>query len=196
MGTTPSPSHTRPDAEGIDKPYYAAEKSVEVLPRPRCNGGDDRYDRRLADGGPRHGTVPQLFHDAQFTVTTASGIQFRLHAPQHARRRAAYSSKATIDAQGYTGTARRQSQTGTRPRGLKVTCLRANARCHFAVRYAATFSHTSDAKVCGQASQRCPSRSADDSHSKTQADRLRVSPMGRYRRYPKKTLRNTNSKKI
>ena len=30
---TVSVAHGDPDAEGIDKPYYAAEKSVEVLPR-------------------------------------------------------------------------------------------------------------------------------------------------------------------
>ena len=34
MGTyAVSVAHGDPDAEGIDKPYYAAEKSVEVLPR-------------------------------------------------------------------------------------------------------------------------------------------------------------------
>lgn len=84
MGTyTVSVAHGDPDAEGIDKPYYAAEKRVEVLPR-------------------RAATVEMTATIANSqTVVRADGIgqPVRLHARQHARRRAGIRQKRH-DAQG------------------------------------------------------------------------------------------------
>lgn len=101
MGTyAVSVAHGDPDAEGIDKPYYAAEKSVEVLPRRAATVEmTDRYDRQLADGGPRHGTVPQLFPRRAVYRNDGIGQPVRLHARQHARRRAGIRQKRH-DAQG------------------------------------------------------------------------------------------------
>ena len=46
MGTyTVSVAHGDPDAEGIDKPYYAAEKRVEVLPRRAPGLPDEAFER-------------------------------------------------------------------------------------------------------------------------------------------------------
>lgn len=77
MGTyTVSVAHGTPDAEGIDKPYYAAEKSVEVLPR---RTETVELTATIANSQTVVRATEQFlnyFHDAQFTVTTASGNQF------------------------------------------------------------------------------------------------------------------------
>ena len=77
MGTyAVSVAHGDPDAEGIDKPYYAAEKSVEVLPR---RAATVEMTATIANSQTVVRATEQFlnyFHDAQFTVTTASGNQF------------------------------------------------------------------------------------------------------------------------
>ena len=86
MGTyTVSVAHGDPDAEGIDKPYYAAEKRVEVLPR-------------------RAATVEMTATIANSQTVVRATEQF-------------LKSATTLKV---TGTARRQSQTGT-DEGPKVT---------------------------------------------------------------------------
>ena len=73
---TVSVAHGDPDAEGIDKPYYAAEKSVEVLPR---RAATVEMTATIANSQTVVRATEQFlnyFHDAQFTVTTASGNQF------------------------------------------------------------------------------------------------------------------------
>ena len=91
---TVSVAHGDPDAEGIDKPYYAAEKSVEVLPR---RAATVEMTATIANSQTVVRATEQFlnyFHDAQFYRNDGIGQPVRLHARQHARRRRRYSSKA------------------------------------------------------------------------------------------------------
>lgn len=100
MGTyTVSVAHGDPDAEGIDKPYYAAEKRVEVLPRRAATVEMTATIANSQTVGPRHGTVPQLFPRRAVYRNDGIGQPVRLHARQHARRRAGIRQKRH-DAQG------------------------------------------------------------------------------------------------
>ena len=119
MGTyAVSVAHGDPDAEGIDKPYYAAEKSVEVLPR---RAATVEMTATIANSQTVVRATEQLlnyFHDAQFTVTTASGNQFDFTPGSTPADEPVFVKSATT--LKVTGTARRQSQTGT-DEGPKVT---------------------------------------------------------------------------
>lgn len=119
MGTyTVSVAHGDPDAEGIDKPYYAAEKSVEVLPR---RAETVEMTATIANSQTVVRATEQVlnyFHDAQFTVTTASGNQFDFTPGSTPADEPVFVKSATT--LKVTGTARRQSQTGT-DEGPKVT---------------------------------------------------------------------------
>ena len=119
MGTyAVSVAHGDPDAEGIDKPYYAAEKSVEVLPR---RAATVEMTATIANSQTVVRATEQFlnyFHDAQFTVTTASGNQFDFTPGSTPADEPVFVKSATT--LKVTGTARRQSQTGT-DEGPKVT---------------------------------------------------------------------------
>lgn len=112
MGTyTVSVAHGDPDAEGIDKPYYAAEKRVEVLPR---RAATVEMTATIANSQTVVRATEQFlnyFHDAQFTVTTASGNQFDFTPGSTPADEPVFVKSATT--LKVTGTARRQSQTGT-----------------------------------------------------------------------------------
>lgn len=91
---TVSVAHGDPDAEGIDKPYYAAEKSVEVLPR---RAATVEMTATIANSQTVVRATEQFlnyFHDAQFTVTTASGNQFDFTPGSTPADEPVYSSKA------------------------------------------------------------------------------------------------------
>lgn len=118
MPAAPSVAHGDPDAEGIDKPYYAAEKSVEVLPR---RAATVEMTATIANSQTVVRATEQFlnyFHDAQFTVTTASGNQFDFTPGSTPADEPVFVKSATT--LKVTGTARRQSQTGT-DEGPKVT---------------------------------------------------------------------------
>lgn len=102
---TVSVAHGDPDAEGIDKPYYAAEKSVEVLPR-------------RAATVEMTATIANSQTVVRATVTTASGNQFDFTPGSTPADEPVFVKSATT--LKVTGTARRQSQTGT-DEGPKVT---------------------------------------------------------------------------
>lgn len=96
---TVSVAHGDPDAEGIDKPYYAAEKSVEVLPR---RAATVEMTATIANSQTVVRATEQFlnyFHDAQVYRNDGIGQPVRLHARQHARRRAGIRQKRH-DAQG------------------------------------------------------------------------------------------------
>ena len=108
---TVSVAHGDPDAEGIDKPYYAAEKSVEVLPR---RAATVEITATIANSQTVVRATEQFlnyFHDAQFTVTTASGNQFDFTPGSTPADEPVFVKSATT--LKVTGTARRQSPTGT-----------------------------------------------------------------------------------
>lgn len=66
-------AHGDPDAEGAGKPYYYAEQKIEVLPRRTVNAD---LTATVANSQVVIRATEQFlayFHDARFTVTTASG---------------------------------------------------------------------------------------------------------------------------
>lgn len=66
-------AHGNPDAEGAGKPYYYAEQKIEVLPRRTVNAD---LTATVANSQVVIRATEQFlayFHDARFTVTTASG---------------------------------------------------------------------------------------------------------------------------
>lgn len=180
---TVSVAHGDPDAEGIDKPYYAAEKSVEVLPR---RAATVEMTATIANSQTVVRATEQFlnyFHDAQFTVTTASGNQFDFTPGSTPADEPVFVKSATT--LKVTGTARRQSQTGT-DEGPKVTfseqTLEATSprTCHI---------FTFDAKDAGSVT--LTDRHAQRRLHRNPADRLR-SQRGGHRRYQ---IRNKNSKR-
>lgn len=69
-------AHGDPDAEGARKPYYYAEQKIEVLPRRTVNAD---LTATVANSQVVIRATEQFlayFHDARFTVTTASGNEF------------------------------------------------------------------------------------------------------------------------
>lgn len=69
-------AHGDPDAEGAGKPYYYAEQKIEVLPRRTVNAD---LTATVANSQVVIRATEQFlayFHDARFTVTTASGNEF------------------------------------------------------------------------------------------------------------------------
>lgn len=182
MGTyAVSVAHGDPDAEGIDKPYYAAEKSVEVLPR---RAATVEMTATIANSQTVVRATEQFlnyFHDAQFTVTTASGNQFDFTPGSTPADEPVFVKSATT--LKVTGTARRQSQTGT-DEGPKVTfseqTLEATSprTCHVL---------TFDAKDAGSVTLTV---TLSDDYTETRPIDCEV--RGRYRRYQ---IRNKNSKR-
>lgn len=182
MGTyAVSVAHGDPDAEGIDKPYYAAEKSVEVLPR---RAATVEMTATIANSQTVVRATEQFlnyFHDAQFTVTTASGNQFDFTPGSTPADEPVFVKSATT--LKVTGTARRQSQTGT-DEGPKVTfseqTLEATSprTCHVL---------TFDAKDAGSVTLLV---TLSDDYTETRPIDCEV--RGRYRRYQ---IRNKNSKR-
>lgn len=67
-------AHGNPDAEGAGKPYYYAEQKIEVLPRRTVNAD---LTATVANSQVVIRATEQFlayFHDARFTVTTASAM--------------------------------------------------------------------------------------------------------------------------
>ena len=96
-------AHGDPDAEGAGKPYYYAEQKIEVLPRRTVNAD---LTATVANSQVVIRATEQFlayFHDARFTVTTASGNEFAFTP----------GSDPAAEPVFVTGTARRQSPTGT-----------------------------------------------------------------------------------
>ena len=96
---TVSVAHGDPDAEGIDKPYYAAEKSVEVLPR---RAATVEMTATIANSQTVVRATEQFLNYFQRRAVYRNdgiGQPVRLHARQHARRRAGIRQKRH-DAQG------------------------------------------------------------------------------------------------
>lgn len=142
---TVSISYGDPEAEGLDKPYYAGSTDLDVLPR-RTNTA--RITARIGNSQTRVRATEaflKYYHDAEFTVTTASGYS-------HTFRPAAGAEEAPIWVKAGTsltvsGTAKGQSQDGEKegptytfnPEPLDAT---AAATCHI---------FTFDAKSAGSA---------------------------------------------
>lgn len=143
---TVSVSYGDPEAEGLDKPYYAGSTQLDVLPR-RTNTA--RITARIGNSQTRVRATEaflKYYHDAEFTVTTASGYS-------HTFRPAAGVDEAPIWVKAGTsltvsGTAKGQSQDGEKegptytfnPEPLDATVA---ATCHI---------FTFDAKSAGSAS--------------------------------------------
>lgn len=108
---TVSIAHGDPDAEGPDKPYYYAEQTIEVLPRRTVTAD---MTATVANSQVVVRATEQFlgyFHDARFTVTTASGNEFTFTPGSNPADEPVFvkgGTKLTV-----TGSARRQSPTGT-----------------------------------------------------------------------------------
>lgn len=142
---TVSISYGDPEAEGLDKPYYAGSTELDVLPR-RANTA--RITARIGNSQTRVRATEaflKYYHDAVFTVTTASGYS-------HTFRPTAGVDEAPIWVKAGTsltvsGTAKGQSQDGEKegpgytfnPEPLDATVA---ATCHI---------FTFDAKSAGSA---------------------------------------------
>lgn len=104
-------AHGDPDAEGAGKPYYYAEQKIEVLPRRTVNAD---LTATVANSQVVIRPTEQFlayFHDARFTVTTASGNEFAFTPGSDPADEPVFvkgGTRLTV-----TGTARRQSPTGT-----------------------------------------------------------------------------------
>ena len=104
-------AHGNPDAEGAGKPYYYAEQKIEVLPRRTVNAD---LTATVANSQVVIRATEQFlayFHDARFTVTTASGNEFAFTPGSDPADEPVFvkgGTRLTV-----TGTARRQSPTGT-----------------------------------------------------------------------------------
>lgn len=104
-------AHGDPEAEGVGKPYYAAGKAVEIRPRQTENV---ELTATIANSQVVVRATEQFlayFHDAKFTVTTASGNAFDFTPGTTPAAEPVFvkaATKLTI-----TGSARRQSPTGT-----------------------------------------------------------------------------------
>ena len=104
-------AHGDPDAEGTGKPYYYAEQKIEVLPRRTVNAD---LTATVANSQVVIRATEQFlayFHDARFTVTTASGNEFAFTPGSDPADEPVFvkgGTRLTV-----TGTARRQSPTGT-----------------------------------------------------------------------------------
>ena len=112
-------AHGDPDAEGAGKPYYYAEQKIEVLPRRTVNAD---LTATVANSQVVIRATEQFlayFHDARFTVTTASGNEFAFTPGSDPADEPVFvkgGTRLTV-----TGTARRQSPTGTGGEGPEVT---------------------------------------------------------------------------
>ena len=104
-------AHGDPDAEGAGKPYYYAEQKIEVLPRRTVNAD---LTATVANSQVVIRATEQFlayFHDARFTVTTTSGNEFAFTPGSDPADEPVFvkgGTRLTV-----TGTARRQSPTGT-----------------------------------------------------------------------------------
>lgn len=104
-------AHGNPDAEGAGKPYYYAEQKIEVLPRRTVNAD---LTATVANSQVVIRATEQFlayFHDARFTVTTASGNEFAFTPGSDPADEPVFVKGGTRLTE--TGTARRQSPTGT-----------------------------------------------------------------------------------
>lgn len=104
-------AHGDPDAEGAGKPYYYAEQKIEVLPRRTVNAD---LTATVANSQVVIRATEQFlayFHDARFTVTTASGNEFAFTPGSDPADEPVFVKGGTRLTE--TGTARRQSPTGT-----------------------------------------------------------------------------------
>ena len=112
-------AHGDPDAEGAGKPYYYAEQKIEVLPRRTVNAD---LTATVANSQVVIRATEQFlayFHDARFTVTTTSGNEFAFTPGSDPADEPVFvkgGTRLTV-----TGTARRQSPTGTGGEGPEVT---------------------------------------------------------------------------
>lgn len=111
IDTAAGASGTPEDAEGAGKPYYYAEQKIEVLPRRTVNAD---LTATVANSQVVIRATEQFlayFHDARFTVTTASGNEFAFTPGSDPADEPVFvkgGTRLTV-----TGTARRQSPTGT-----------------------------------------------------------------------------------
>lgn len=121
-------AHGDPDAEGAGKPYYYAEQKIEVLPRRTVNAD---LTATVANSQVVIRATEQFlayFHDARFTVTTTSGNEFAFTPGSDPADEPVFvkgGTRLTV-----TGTARRQSPTGTGGGRPRSDFLRPDARRH------------------------------------------------------------------
>ncbi len=103
-------AHGDPDAEGLDKPYYTGTKQVTVRPRREntveitATIGNSQVVVRATE------QFLNYFHDAEFSVTTASENTFDFTPGSDPADEAVFVKAAT--SLKVTGTAKRQSPTG------------------------------------------------------------------------------------
>lgn len=118
-------AHGDPDAEGAGKPYYYAEQKIEVLPRRTVNAD---LTATVANSQVVIRATEQFlayFHDARFTVTTASGNEFAFTPGSDPADEPVFvkgGTRLTV-----TGTPPEPDGHGGRPRG---DFLRPDARRH------------------------------------------------------------------
>ena len=112
MGSyTAAIAHGDSEAEGIDKPYYTGSTTVTVIPRRTVTAeiiakiGNSQVLVRATE------QFLAYFHDAKFTVTTGSGNEFVFTPGSEPADEPVFVKAATPVT--ITGTARRQSPTGT-----------------------------------------------------------------------------------
>lgn len=107
---TATVSYGSPDDEGIDKPYFYGERTLTVVASETVA---EEIPATLANSLAEVRTTAAFdsyFHDAVFTLTTASGNEFTFR-PTAAQPATPVFVKAGTKLT-LTGTARRQSQTG------------------------------------------------------------------------------------
>lgn len=103
-------SYGDPEAEGVDKPYYAGQTSIEVLPR-RANTA--RITARVAKSQAlvrATEAFKKYYHDAEFTLTTGSGNAFTFRPCDAGEEETVWVKAST--SLTLKGTARGQSQDG------------------------------------------------------------------------------------
>lgn len=109
-GYTVAVAHGDPEAEGIDKPYYTGSETVTILPRRTVTA---EVTAKIANSQTVVRATQQFldyFHDARFTVTTASGNEFVFTPGSQPADEPVFVKAGT--SLKITGTARRQSPTG------------------------------------------------------------------------------------
>lgn len=117
-GYTLTVAHGNPDAEGLLKPYYTASESVTIQPR---RDTPVSLTARIGNSQVVVRATAQFlayFHEAKFTVKTASNNEFTFTPAAVPANLPVYVKAATTIK--VTGTARRQSPTDT-GKGPEVT---------------------------------------------------------------------------
>lgn len=108
---TASVAYGQPEAEGADKPYYLGEAPVQIIARRTA---EVTIEAKIANSQAVVTATEQFlryFHDARFTVTTGSGNVFAFAPGAATQDETVFVQAAT--SLSVTGSARKQSQTGT-----------------------------------------------------------------------------------